>query len=158
MRDAAQVVLDSESRERLLVGEVYAMAARANQIARELTVSDRGIDMEIEFKTDDGSATGKKLYLHLKSGDSHLRHRERDDRRVFRIENVRHADYWADQGFPVMLAVRDSLGAGEWMEIGERLRQRRAAGARPAREISFAGERFDVMSIRRWRNRVVGPQ
>jgi DNA-directed RNA polymerase subunit RPC12/RpoP len=39
----AQLVLDNESRERLLVGEVYAMAARANQIARELTVSDHGI-------------------------------------------------------------------------------------------------------------------
>jgi len=146
------------SRERLLVGEVYAMAARANQIARELTVSDHGIDMEIEFKTDDGRATGKKLYLQLKSGDSHLRSRKRDDQRVFRIKNSRHAGYWADQGFPVMLVIRDSSGAIEWMEIGEHLRQQRAAGPWPAREISFAGERFDVMSIRHWRDRVVGSQ
>lgn len=132
IRDAAQVVLDSESRERLLVGDVYAMAARANQIARELAVSDHGIDMEIEFKTDAGEATGSKLYLQLKSGDSHLRTRTR----VFRIKNARHAGYWADQGFPVMLVIRDSSGAIDWMEIGEHLRQQRATGEWPAREIS----------------------
>lgn len=157
MRDAAQVVLDSESRERLLVGEVYAMAAKANQIARELAISDHGIDMEIEFKADDGRATGRKLYLQLKSGDSHLRARKRDDQRVLRIKNPRHGDYWADQRFPVMLVVRDSNGAIEWMEIAEPLRQLRATGEWPPREINFAGERVDVMGIRRWRDRVLSP-
>ena len=131
------------------------MAARANQIARELTVSDHGIDMEIEFKTDEGDATGRKLYLQLKSGDSHLRTRQRDDSRAFRIAKPRHADYWADQAFPVMLVVRDSEGAIEWMEIGEHLRARRAAGDWPVRTIAFEGERFDVMSIRRWRDRLL---
>jgi GTPase SAR1 family protein/DNA-directed RNA polymerase subunit RPC12/RpoP len=158
MRTASQVALDSESRGRLLVGEVYAMAAQANQIARELTVSDYGIDMEIEFKTDDGVATGKKLYLQLKSGDSHLRRRKRDDQRVFRIKDARHADYWADQGFPVMLVVRDSSGAIEWMEISQPLRQQRATGPWPAREIHFAGEPFSVTSIRRWRDQELRPR
>jgi hypothetical protein len=32
--------------------------------------------MEIEFKDDAGEATGKKLYLQLKSGDSYLRERK----------------------------------------------------------------------------------
>ena len=132
------------------------MAARANQIARELSVSDHGIDMEIEFKTDEGEATGRKLYLQLKSGDSHLRPRGRDETRIFRISKARHASYGADQAFPVMLVVRDSEGAIEWMEIGEQLRERLAAGDWPVRSIEFAGERFDVMSIRRWRDRVLG--
>lgn len=151
LRSAAQFVLDNESRERILVGEVFATAARANQIARELRVSDHGIDMEIEFKTDDGRASGCKLYLQLKSGDSHVRLRKRDQQRVFRVRKGRHADYWADQHFPVMLVVRRSSGEIEWMEIRDYLREQRAAGQWPAREIKFVGERFDVMSIRRWR-------
>lgn len=155
LQAAAQLVLDSESRERLLVGEVAAMAAHAAQIARELTVSDHGIDMEIEFKTDAGAATGRKLYLQLKSGDSHLRRPARGDRRVFRIRKPRHAAYWADQRFPVMLVVRDAGGAIEWMEIGEPLRRLREAGDWPPHQIDFAGERFDVMSIRRWRERAL---
>jgi hypothetical protein len=112
--------------------------------------------MEIEFKTDDGEATGRKLYLQLKSGGSHLRSHGRDDQRIFRIEAARHADYWANQAFPVMLVIRASDGVIEWMEIGELLRKRRASGEWPASEIVFDGERFDVMSIRRWRDRMLG--
>ena len=44
--------------------------ALADQISREFNVSDRGIDMEIEFTDDAHEATGAKLYLQLKSGDS----------------------------------------------------------------------------------------
>ena len=51
----------NESRERLLVGEVHAMAARANQIAREHNVSDHGIDMEIEFETTTTSQPAASL-------------------------------------------------------------------------------------------------
>ena len=43
--------------------------------AGSYNVSDHGIDMEIEFKDDAGEATGRKLYLQLKSGDSHLHER-----------------------------------------------------------------------------------
>lgn len=75
---------------------------------------------------------------------------------MFQIKSSRHADYWADQRFPVMLVIRDSDGAIEWMEIGELLRRQRATGTWPAREIAFKGERFDVMSVRRWRDRVLG--
>jgi hypothetical protein len=64
--------LDSESKERVLVGEVISAVALADQLSREFNVSDHGIDMEIEFKSDAGEATGRKVYLQLKSGDSHL--------------------------------------------------------------------------------------
>jgi hypothetical protein len=40
--------------------------------------SDHGIDGEIEFKDDQGRATGKRLYPQLKSGDSYLTKRKRD--------------------------------------------------------------------------------
>lgn len=150
MRREAQIVLDTESRERVLVGEMLAMAASANQIARELTVSDHGIDMEIEFKDDDGRATGNKVYLQLKSGDSHLRERKRDGGRLFRIKNPRHAHYWAAQRFPVMLVVRSSSGEIEWMEIGTELRELLAVKARPPSEIAFRGQLLDLRSLRRW--------
>ncbi|MGI8729634.1 MAG: DUF4365 domain-containing protein [Solirubrobacteraceae bacterium] len=152
----AQEAQDSESRERLLVGEVMAAVARAGQLARESPTSDHGIDMEIEFKHDDGRASARKLYLQLKSGDSHLRDRKRDASRVFAIRKERHADYWADQAFPVWLVVRDSAGTIEWMRIDEHLRAKRDAGRWPAREIIFDGERFDVMSIRRRRAEALG--
>ena len=48
----SEIVLDSESKERILVGEVISTVALADQICREFTVSDHGIDMEIEFKDD----------------------------------------------------------------------------------------------------------
>lgn len=70
MRSASREVLDTESRERLLVGDVLSTIARAGQIGREVTVGDHGIDAEIEFKDDEGRATGKRVYLQLKSGDS----------------------------------------------------------------------------------------
>jgi hypothetical protein len=65
----------------------------AGQICRELTVSDHGIDMEIEFKDPDGDATGSKLYLQLKSGDSYIRKRQRDGAEVFDIPKDRHTEY-----------------------------------------------------------------
>jgi DNA-directed RNA polymerase subunit RPC12/RpoP len=149
LREQAQIVLDNESKERLLVGEVYAIAARANQLAREKTISDHGIDMEIEFRDDDGHATGRMLFLQLKSGDSYLRKTGRG--RIFDIPKARHAEYWASQAFPVMLVVRGSDGTIEWMEIRDLLRNQ------PTNQIVFEAERFDVPALLRMRDRVFRP-
>ncbi len=145
--------LDNESKERALVGEVISTVALAGQISREFNVSDHGIDMEIEFKNDDGEATGRKLYLQLKSGDSWRRVRKRDGAEIFSIQKERHARYWKQQAFPVMLVTRNSEGEVRWMEIRELLRQN-AKIAQPLRQIVFEGERFDVMAVRRWRERL----
>ncbi len=150
--------LDSESKERAHVGEVISTVALAGQISRELTVSDHGIDMEIEFKADDGKATGKKLYLQLKSGDSYLNKRKSDGAEIFKIEKLRHADYWREQAFPVFLVIRNSKGETRWMEIGDYLRRESRGGAKLVRQIVFTGERFDVMSIRRWREKALAEQ
>lgn len=151
MAAEAEVALDNASKERVLVGEVISTVALAGQISRELTVEDHGIDMEIEFKDDKGAATGKKLYLQLKSGDSYLEKRKRDGTEVFDIPKARHAKYWAEQAFPVMLVVRNSEGFVRWMEIRDLLQ--RSGGT--AKQIVFDGERFDVMSVRRWRDQVL---
>jgi small GTP-binding protein len=152
LRRQSEIVLDNADKERTLVGEVISIVSLAGQICRELTVSDNGIDMEIEFKSDTGEATARKLYLQLKSGDSYLRRRMRDGSEVFRIKNERHARYWMGQAFPVYLVVRTSDGEIRWMEIRDWLRHESDDGQKVVSEIVFSGERFDVLSVRRKRD------
>lgn len=94
MQEEDRFEIDNESRELILVGHAFAIAGEAGQIYRGYTNSDHGIDGEIEFKYDDGKASGKRLYLQLKS------------------ESVR--------------------------------------------QIVFEGERFDAVTLRQWRDRVLG--
>ena len=150
LQEQSALVLDNESKERALVGEVISTVALAGQICRELTVSDHGIDMEIEFKNGGGEATGRKLYLQLKSGNSYLRQRK-DGTEVFTIQKERHVSYWMAQAFPVLLVIRTSEGEVRWMEVRESLKR----AGRPVKQIVFEGERFDVMSVRRWRDRLL---
>jgi hypothetical protein len=138
-----------------LVGEVISTVSLAGQICRELTVSDNGIDMEIEFKTDAGEATGRKLYLQLKSGDSYLKQRKRDGAEIFAIKDERHARYWMAQKFPVLLVIRNSEGEVRWMEVRDYLKRASDDGQKPVKQIVFAGKRLDVMSVRRWRDEVL---
>ena len=156
MQAESAIVLDNESKARALVGEVISTVALAAQISREFTVSDHGIDMEIEFKDDLHEATGKKLYLQLKSGNSYLRERKNDSAEIFAIKDERHARYWTEQAFPVLLVIRNSEGEVRWMRIDDYLKREFTKGKKPAKAIIFAGERFDVMSVRRWRERMLG--
>lgn len=149
------ILLDNESKERVLVGEVISAVALAGQLSRELSVSDHGIDMEIEFKLDSGEATGQKVYLQLKSGDSYLSKRKSDGAEIFKIDKIRHARYWMNQGFPVLLVIRNSNGDIRWMEVRDWLKQKSNEGKIPVNQIIFEGERFDVMSVRRWREKVL---
>jgi Domain of unknown function (DUF4365) len=148
--------LDNESKKRTLVGEVISTVALAGQICREFNVSDHGIDMEIEFKHDSGEASGRKLYLLLKSGDTRLC--ERDEPEVFTIRDERLARHWMAQAVPVMLVIRSSKGEIRWMEVRNWLKHATGNGQAPPKQVVFHGERFDVMSVRRWRDRVLkGP-
>ena len=119
-------------------------------------MSDHGIDMEIEFKSDAGEATGRKLYLQLKSGDSYRYKRRRDGQEIFTIKKERHSRYWMDQAFPVLLVIRDSEGEVRWMEVRDWLKRASGGGKKSVKQIVFEGERLDVMSVRRWRERVLG--
>ncbi len=156
LREQSDIILDNESKERALVGEVISTVALAGQICREKTVSDHGIDVEIEFKDDNNEATGRMLFLQLKSGDSYLRSRKRDGSEVFKITKARHAKYWREQAFPVLLVIRTSDGEVRWMEIRDYLKLKSDNGKKAVRQIAFEGERFDVMSVRRWREKALG--
>jgi small GTP-binding protein len=155
LQEQSAIVLDNESKERALVGEVISTVALAGQLSREFNVSDHGIDMEIEFKSDAGEATGRKVYLQLKSGDSYLRERKRDDAEVFTIKDERHARYWMAQEFPVLLVIRNSDGETRWMEVRDWLKLESDDGKKLVKQIVFAGERLDVMSVRGWRERAL---
>jgi uncharacterized protein DUF4365 len=154
LQNESAIVLDSESKERALVGDVISTVALAGQISREFNVSDHGIDMEIEFKA--GEATGRKVYLQLKSGDSYLATRKSDGAEVFKIGKARHTDYWREQAFPVLLVIRNSAGDIRWMDVRDYLKRESNDGKVPVKQIVFTGERFDVMSVRRWRDAMLG--
>jgi hypothetical protein len=165
----SQIVLDKADKYRTLVGEVISTVALAGQISREFNVSDHGIDMEIEFTSDAGEATGRKLYLQLKWGDSYLYERQRDvtealsiegKRRVrflevYTVKEERHARYWRAQEFPVLLVIRNSAGGLRWMDVRDYLNRESNSSKKPVKPIVFTGERFDVMSVRRWRDKVL---
>jgi hypothetical protein len=151
LQKESALALDNESKERALVGEVISTVALAGQISREFNVSDHGIDMEIEFRNHSGEATGRKLYLQLKAGESYLRTPRKDGAEVFRIQKERHARYWMEQAFPVLLVIRNSEGEVRWMEVRDRLK----STGKPVKQIVFEGERFDVMAVRRWRDRAL---
>jgi HEAT repeat protein/predicted ATPase len=135
---------DNESRELFLVGEAYKIAAEAGHIFRPTINSDWGIDGEIEFKNDKGEATGRRIYLQLKSGDSYLYQRKCDGREIFTIKNPRHVKYWQAHAYPVLLVIRDSTGQIRWMNITEYLQQNGTV----ATQIVFQGEPFTAENLK----------
>ncbi|MBI3418384.1 MAG: DUF4365 domain-containing protein [Verrucomicrobia bacterium] len=151
----SDLVLDNESKDRALVGDVISTVALAGQIIEEYSAKRYGLDMEIEFKDDDGKPTAKKLYLQLKSGDSHLRRRHKDGAEIFQIHHEHHATHWMNQAYPVFLVIADSNGEVRWMEIRDYLKRESDNGKKTVKQIVFTGERFDVMSVRRWRDKVL---
>ena len=60
-----------------------------------------------------------------------------------------------EQAFPVMLVIRNSEGEVRWMEVRDWLKRETDDGKKPVKQIVFAGQRFDVMSVRRWRETVL---
>lgn len=151
----SQLKIDTESLELILVGHTFAIAAEAGQIFRPTANSDHGIDGEIEFKDNEGKASGKRLYVQLKSGDSYLTKRKRDAAEVFQIKNERWAKYWQQQAYPVMLVVRNSKGEIRWMNVSDYLQKENNMNGKPITQIIFKGEPFNAASIHRWRNKML---
>lgn len=113
--------------------------------------ADWGIETEIEFENNKSEASGKRVYMQLKSGDSYLYRRERDDKEVFTIKNQRHAEYWLEQAYPVMLVIRSSDGQIRWMNVMEYLREH----GKKTKQIVFEGEPFTAVSVVRLRDKLI---
>ncbi|QGM93442.1 TIR domain-containing protein [Methylocystis rosea] len=148
MDQQATAALDTQALEQLLLGHMLATCAEANQIFRPVTLFDFGIDGEIEFKSDNGAASGKKIYVQLKSGDSFLRVRRSDGQEIFDVKNLRHLDYWINQPADVFLVIRNSEDGIRWMNITRYLKNRKD---KRSKQIIFSGEKLDFAAV--WRVR-----
>ncbi|HEY3568663.1 MAG TPA: TIR domain-containing protein [Thermoanaerobaculia bacterium] len=160
MEEMATRELDTQALEQILIGHMMAVCGEANQIFRPVTMFDHGIDGEVEFKDDDGSASGKKIYVQLKSGNSYLRTRKRDDLEIFDVKDERHLDYWIGQPVDVYLVIRQMGGrSGEetirWMNVTRYLKERKD---KTSRQIVFEGERLDMQAVWRLRDRFFPPR
>lgn len=60
-----------------------------------------------------------------------------------------------EQAFHVLLVIRTSDSEVRWMEVRDWLKRESGNGKKTVKQIVFKGERFDVMSVRRWRDRVL---
>ncbi len=148
--------LDTESKDRILVHHVRQVVSEAGQVFRELP-PDHGVDGEIEFKRQNvskGRASAKKIYLQLKSGDSHLRERRTDSTEIFDIDKE-HALYWQEHHYDVWLVVRNSDGRTRWMNATAYLKQH-GIGGRDVKQIVFNGEPFTADAVRAMRDKVLG--
>jgi hypothetical protein len=156
LEEKAKATIDNESRELILEGHARVIAGEAGQIYRGYTGCDHGIDGEIEFKDNAGQASGKRLYLQLKSGDSYLYERKSDGAEVFHIKKPRWEKYWRAQAYPVMLVIRTSNGDIRWMNVSEYLQGESKAGSALVKEIKFDGQPFTALSVQRIRDNVLG--
>lgn len=145
---------DNQSEEQGLIGHMLTICADANAIYRSTTMFDQGIDGEVEFKDPEtGEASGKKIYVQLKSGNSYLRDRKRYGKEIFDVKNERHIQYWQDQPVDVYLVVRqhDEMRGEDvirWMNVSEYLKQRQDA---QSKQLVFSGEKLDFAAV--WRVR-----
>ncbi|MES2709928.1 MAG: TIR domain-containing protein [Verrucomicrobiota bacterium] len=155
---------------KLLVLDVGARITSANQKWLEIPGDeDDGIDIQLEFTDEEGNGLGKGLCLQLKAGNSHLTKRKKDGAEIFAIGKPRWVKTWMNQPYPVMLVIgtfpREDERRGDrekmefeeirWMEITSVLKRESANGTKPVKQIEFKGERLDLASVRRWRDRIL---
>ena len=136
--------IDNASKRMILEGEMLALVGKAGQILRLLSNDDWGIDGEIEFKNNRRQASGERVYVQLKSGDSYLK-TDKNGVRKFYISDERHIEYWLSQRYPVYLVIRDSNGKISWMNITEYLRKQ---ANKPSRTVIFNGEELSIDAIK----------
>ena len=160
MDETATRELDTQALDQILIGHMTAIAGEANQIFRPVTMFDHGIDGEVEFKDNDGNASGKRIYIQLKSGNSYLRTRKGDGSEVFDVKDDRHLLYWINQPVDVYLVFRqtDELSGQQvirWMNVTRYLKNRKD---KKSRQIVFAGEKLDMEAVWKVRDEFFPPQ
>lgn len=152
MEATASRALDAQALEQILIGHLMSICGEANQLFHPVTMFYHGIDGEVEFKNNDGQASGKKIYVQLlKSGNTYLSPRDGSD--VFDVQDPHHLDYWSSQPVDVYLVIRqtDDLHSGDtirWMNLTRYLQERED---KTSRQIVFTGEALDAPAI--WRAR-----
>lgn len=85
-----------------IVGEQFELSG---YIFREQSISDYGIDAQVEL-VDGDNVTGKLIALQIKSGDSWFKE-ESEEAYVFRGDK-KHLEYWLDHSLPVLIVLCDT--------------------------------------------------
>ena len=152
MEEASRRELDAGALEQMLIGHMMAVCEEANQIFRTVTGPVAGIDGEVEFRNDDGMASGRRIYLELRSRKLPLPIRESDGRAVFDI-TTQQARLWVEQPEDVYLVIRDAEETVRWMNVTRYLKEH---GERSIREVVFEGEKVDAATVWRLRDAVFG--
>ena len=152
--------LDTQALEQILIGHMMAIAGEANQVFRPVTMADYGVDGEVEFRDNDGKASGKKIYVQLKSGDSYLRLRKTDGKEIFDVQNERHLGYWVSQVADVYLVIRqtDEVSGGStirWMNLTRYLKTRKD---QQSRQLIFDGVKLDLEAVWKVRDEFFPPK
>ena len=170
LRQQERANLDSRRLGQMLVHEVSARILSANQKCHEIPGSeDEGVDMVVEFTDSDGCGTGRHMYLQLKAGNSHLKHRKIDGAEIFAIRKQAWVKQWIRQDGPMMLVIgrlseevdhsrrseRQTFADVRWMEISQVLKNLSANGKKAVKRIVFKGDRLDAQSVRNWREDVL---
>ncbi|MDH3892642.1 MAG: TIR domain-containing protein [candidate division Zixibacteria bacterium] len=158
MDETATRQLDTQALEQILIGHMMAIAGDANQIFRPVTMFEYGIDGEVEFRDNDGKASGKKICVQLKSGDSYLRTRKADGNEVFDVKNDRHLEYWLSLPVDVYLVIRQTDGTTDgqvirWMNVTRYLKARKD---KKNRQIVFQGVKLDMEAVWKVRDEFFG--
>jgi hypothetical protein len=107
------------------------------------------LDGEVEFKDNDGKASGKRSYIQFKSGKSCLRTRNGDGSEVCDMKDDCHLKYRVSQPVDVHLVIRqtDELSGQQvirWMIVTRYVTNRKD---RKNRQIFFAGEKLDTEAV-----------
>lgn len=148
--------LDAHALEQILTGHMMAIAGEANQIFRLVRIFDCGIDGEVEFKDNTGKASGKKIYVQFRSGNSYFRTRKVDGREVLDLKNEHDLKYWISQPVDVYLVVRqqDEM-SGEmiirWMNVTNYLNTRKK---KKNLQIAFIGEKLNMKAVWKVRDKL----
>lgn len=143
---------DTQALEQILIGHMMAICGEANQIFRPVTSSAHGIDGEVEFKDEDGRASGKKIYVRLKARVSYMPAHSFESGPVPVVKDEGHFEHWTNQPADVYLVVRDDEERIRWMNVTRHLKHigGKMTGGR-INSIVFAGERLDAPAV--WRVR-----
>ena len=151
----AEEGISAASKEQVMVGEVLALTGSADQIFRQITFRDEGVDGELEFVTARGRATGVSFRVQLKSGDSHLRVLK-DGTEKFQMKK-HYEEYWTAKKMPeVLLVIRNSDGRMRFINATKEIKaaKRKSAGKRVT-QIVFDGKDFTEEAVLQLRDKTL---
>jgi hypothetical protein len=104
------------------------VADQLRWLFREQTVSDLGVDAQIEALRD-GKSSGCLIALQIKSGDSYFRG-DTVEGIVYR-DDRRHLEYWLSHSLPVVLVLcRPDTGEAYWQHINSETAVRTSFGCK----------------------------